>query len=110
MTEGEAVVDASRDPRYVEVSAGTGRRDTDEFKRYLVHDISFDTRAHMLDEVGSDWAPDVVDQWVRNRENVVAELIFEHGLQDWGDKVRDFKEPGSQPFYGLITIGGVVGV
>ena len=68
MTEGEAVVEASRDPRYVEVTAGTARRETDEFKRYVVHDITFDTRADILDEIGSDWAPEVVDQWVRNRE------------------------------------------
>ena len=97
--EGEAVIEASQDPRYVQLSAGIPRGGADEFKRYLVHDITFDSRAHMLDELGSDWAPEVIEQGIANRERVIAELIFEHGLQDWGDKVRNFKELGPQPFY-----------
>jgi hypothetical protein len=77
---------------------GLARGEGDGCRRYLANQMSFDTRAHMLDPIGATWGEDVRVLSVRNRELVRTELIHEFGNHEHERKIEDFAALGSAPW------------
>ncbi len=67
-------------------------------KRYLVYPIQFDSRAHMLDEVGEHWDEQVKQLHLQNREKLIAALKMELGEYNFDMKLQNFKDLGFSPF------------
>jgi hypothetical protein len=81
------------------VQVGRQRTDTDGCRRYLVHAISFDTRARMLtDEINPAWDPEIIAQHEENRRHIRVLLIHELGNEEHERKIDDYAALGSAPW------------
>jgi hypothetical protein len=70
---------------------GRARTDADGCRRYMVHAMSFDTRARILNMAIEDsWEPEIQQQWQNNRQAVRQGLIHEFGNADHERKISDF--------------------
>lgn len=79
--------------------AGRVRTDADGCRRYMVHAMSFDTRAHVLNTAIEDtWESEIQQQWRNNRHAVRQGLIHEFGNADHERKISDFAALGTAPW------------
>ena len=68
-------------------------------KRYRVLNMSFDSRAVILNTViGEEWEDDVKNLWRGNKQQITEGLIHEFGVYQYEKKVANFVEFGQLPF------------
>jgi hypothetical protein len=82
-----------------QIQVGRERTGTDGCRRYLAHAISFDTRAHILnDEINPEWKPEIIAQHEENRRQARIGLIHEFGNAEHERKISDYGALGSAPW------------
>ena len=68
-------------------------------RRFLMWTPDFDTRASILNmEISQDWKDEIKKQWTANKQQIVAGLVYEFGLQNCKIKVQNFQNIDSKPF------------
>jgi len=68
-------------------------------KRYRVLNITFDTRANILNhEIKQEWEPKIKLSWEQNKKNIIEGLIYQFGSDLISEKINNFKELGPAPF------------
>ncbi|WP_410769495.1 hypothetical protein [Fontibacillus sp. BL9] len=68
-------------------------------KRYRILNMSFDTRATLLNtEIGDDWEEDTKELWHENKKSITEGLFHQYGGYNFKDKLANFKELGPLPF------------
>lgn len=68
-------------------------------KRYRVINISFDSRATILNtEIKEEWEEEVKMQWRQNKQFIVESIIHAYGANNFEDKVSNFSSFGVIPF------------
>ena len=85
---------AARPPssRAVKVEIGRQRVDGDDSRRFTPAAITFDTRAHTLTtEIKDDWEEQIKKQWLTNQSHVKEAIIYQFGIEDFEQKIRDFR-------------------
>lgn len=67
-------------------------------KRYRVLGLDFDTRATILKtEIQDTWASNIKDLWKQNKENIMEELMAQHGAFGYHAKLKNFVDMGPAP-------------
>ena len=92
---------AARPPssRAVKVEIGRQRVDGDDSRRFTPAAITFDTRAHTLTtEIKDDWEEQIKKQWLTNQSHVKEAIIYQFGIEDFEQKIRDFTDLGVAPW------------
>jgi hypothetical protein len=92
---------AARPPssRAVKVEIGRQRGDGDDSRRFTPAAITFDTRAHTLTtEIKDDWEEQIKKQWLTNQSHVKEAIIYQFGIEDFEQKIRDFTDLGVAPW------------
>lgn len=78
---------------------GRERTSTDGCRRYLIHAISFDSRARQLtEEIGAEWEPDVIALHKENLQLIRVGLIHQYGNDDHDRKINDYAALGAAPW------------
>lgn len=81
---------------------GRLRSDADGGRRYRVVEMSFDTRAVLLENLDDAdtraWEPSVLAQHMENQRNILEGLLAEYGRVDGQRKIEDFRALGAAPF------------
>jgi hypothetical protein len=67
-------------------------------KRYRTLSMDFDARATILmQEISTDWSPEVKAQWKRNKDQIIERLGAEFGTIRLHEKVQNFTDLGPAP-------------
>lgn len=78
---------------------GRERTQGDGCRRFLIHGITFDTRATLLTRtIDPDWDPEVIAQHEQGKANIRVGLIHQLGNEDHETKIADYSALGSAPW------------
>jgi hypothetical protein len=67
-------------------------------KRYRILSFDFDTRVRSLDPISDEWDEQVKALHRQNRDNTIARLQQEFGIQGFKQKLKNFVDLGAKPF------------
>ena len=83
----------------MKVEPGRPRSKRDGSRRFTPYEVTFDTRAMMLTTViEDDWDEAVKEQWRSNQNRLREAVIYEHGVDDFEQKIQNFGDVGTAPW------------
>lgn len=81
------------------IPLGLLRGPADDCRRYRPIRFTFDTRNVILDvEIQDEWDPETTSMWEKNKAQVRAELVAEHGPTDGAQKLDNYRAMGPAPW------------